>query len=134
MITIICLSDRLKNLTNDCSNLIAWTIAWTLGRPIDQLTNLKTNHNLKYWPIYHSFKITYVAINDDVYHHWWPCNGLSAYVVNLPAVDGVSNMHAKPCYAQIVEKILFSIFLDIFCKTDFESETKRANILASKKS
>ena len=55
-------------------------------------------------------------------------------MVNLSAVAGASNMHAIPCYAQIGEKILFSIFIkNIFCKTDFESETKKGKYLGFRK-
>ena len=89
-----------KNLTNDRSNLIAQTIAQTIARmikqPIDQLTNLYTNHNLNYWSIDHLFETIYVAISDDVHHHWWPRNGLSVYDVNFTAVAVVYNMHAMP--------------------------------------
>ena len=111
-----------KNLTNDFSNLIAWTIAQMIAQTIaqmikqliNQLTNLYTNHTLNYWSIDHLFQRICVAINDDVYHHWWPQNGLTAHTVNLSEVDGASNMHAMPWYAQIDEKISFSIFLDFF--------------------
>ena len=48
VIKIVCLSDCWENLTNDRSNLIAQKIAQTLGQPINQLTDLYTNYNLKY--------------------------------------------------------------------------------------
>ena len=61
---------------------------------------------------------------------------VTAYAFNLSALAGASNMHAMPCYSQIGEKILFSIFLEkiFFCKTDFESETKKTIVSALEKS